>query len=211
MYGLRNPFPPFIDSLPQIVPTLGCSLEVWGAISSLINTMLSMVADDDPHTEVLNRLERRLKYAEQEAKVEELDDDSSPTDKMQQTRDIAELYRLAGLIYLNRGGRNTATSNLALQSVTVSAFTILDKLHTCQRTFPLFIVSCEARTDIQRATVLRLINTTRTRFPPTNIIRAHGYIERFWAIDELDVTQDTSYAEKMTAVLSSSDALPAFT
>lgn len=173
--------------------------------------MLSMVADDDPHTEVLNRLERRLKYAEQEIKIEELDDGSSPMDKMQQTRDIAELYRLAGLIYLNRAGRNTAISNLALQSVTESAFTILGKLHTCERTFPLFIVSCEARTDVQRATVLRLINTTRTRFAPTNIMRAHRYIERFWATDELDVGQDTSYAEKMTAVLSSRDALPAFT
>jgi hypothetical protein len=173
--------------------------------------MLNMEAGDDPHTEVLNRLERRLKYAEQEPKVEELDDDSSPMDKMQRTRDIAELYRLAGLIYLNRAGRNIASSNVALQCITKSAFTILDKLHTCERTFPLFIVSCEACTDVQRASVLRLINTTRTQFTPANIMRAHGYIERFWAIDELDLGQDMSYAEKMTAVLSSKDALPAFT
>ncbi|KAF2637690.1 hypothetical protein P280DRAFT_520824 [Massarina eburnea CBS 473.64] len=194
--------------MTNIVPTLGCSLEVWGTISSLINTMLNMQEDDDPHTEALNRLERRLKYAEQDIKVEELD--SNSLDKMQQTRDIAELYRLAALIYLNRAGYNTAISNPALQTITESAFAILDKLHTCERTFPLFIVSCEARTDVQRATVLRLMNTTRTRFAATNIMRVHGYVERFWALDELDVGRDTEYADKVTAVLSSREAIPVF-
>jgi hypothetical protein len=175
-----------------------------------MNTVLKMEEDDDPHTEVLNRLERRLKYVEQGIRVEELDDDSGSMEKMQQTCDIAELYRLAGLIYLNRAGRKMDISNSALQSVTESAFAILDKLHICERTFPLFIISCEARTDVQRATVLQLMNNTRTQFVPTNITRVHGYIERFWAMDELDVLQGTSYAEKMTAVLSCREAVPTF-
>lgn len=168
-----------------------------------------METDADPHTEVLNRLERKLRSAQQEVKVEELDE-TNLVGKVQQTRDVAELYRLAGLIYLDRAGRNAALNNSALQSVTESAFAVLEKLHTCERTFPLFIVSCEARTDIQRATVLRLMSNTSMRPAPTNIIRTHGYVERFWAADDLDVGQNTSYAEKMTAVLSSKDTLPAF-
>lgn len=49
----------------QIVPTFGCSLEVWSAISALVSTVLSIDATRDPHTEALAKLERRLKYAEQ--------------------------------------------------------------------------------------------------------------------------------------------------
>lgn len=193
----------------QILPTLGCSLEVLTAISTLINTVIVMETDDDPHTETLDRIERRLKYAQQEVQIEDLDD-TTLAEATRQIRSIAELYRLAGLIYLYRAGRKTSPSNSKLQSFVEAAFRILGAMQTCERTFPLFVVGCEARTDVQRAIVLQLLSTTQTRFTPSNILRVHNYIERFWAADELDFNQEIDYAEKVTAILSSSGALPAF-
>ncbi|CAI6341806.1 unnamed protein product [Periconia digitata] len=188
----------------SIVPTLGCSLEVWHAISTLMHILLNSMDDDEgPPPEALSKVERRLKYAKQVIKVEELD-------KIQQTLDIAELWRLAGLIYLHRAGYNATTASASLQALTESASAVLTRLYTCERTFPLFIVACEARTDVQRATVLSLIDVTRSFYTPTNITRVHRFIERFWALDDLDVGQETTYSEKLTAVMSTGYALPAF-
>ncbi|PVI01305.1 hypothetical protein DM02DRAFT_727946 [Periconia macrospinosa] len=195
----------------NIIPTLGCSLEVWGAIASSLNTVIHTMDGNDDQTEVLNKLERRLKHAQQVIKVEELYEyDPGSMEKAQQTHSIAELYRLAGLIYLYRVGYSATATHSSLQAAKTSAFVILERLYTCERTFPLFIVGCEARTDNQRATILRLINNTRAQFTPTLITRIHNYLERFWAADELDVAQHTGYDEKISAILSSGCALPAF-
>lgn len=194
----------------QILPTLGCSLQVLTAIASLVTTALEIERDNDPRTELLDKIERSLKYAQQEIKIEELDE-SGGAHAMQRLRDIAELYRLAGLIYLQRAGRKCRSSNAALQAATESAFKILNGLETCERTFPLFIVSCEARDETQKATVLRLLSTTQERYAPGNIFLVHDFIERFWATNELDVGQYIDYSHRMTIVLSSRDTLPAFT
>lgn len=192
-----------------IVSTLGCSLEILSAISALIDTVLEMETDDDPRSEDLDRLERRFKYSEQDIRVENLDGPHSD-DRIQKTRNVAELYRLAGLIYLHRAGRRTPLSNPVLQQLTEDAYRILETLETCERTFPLFIISCEARRDDRRAIILRLINATQNRFAPTNMLRVRSFIERFWAQEDLDVDQEIDYATKITAVLSTNNGLPAF-
>ncbi|KAF2470637.1 uncharacterized protein BDR25DRAFT_286748 [Lindgomyces ingoldianus] len=190
----------------RVVPTLGCSLEVLNSISSVIDTVLEMEIDNDPHVDELDKLERRLKFTKQEF-VE------SPDDVLEfnpQSPKIAELYRLAGLIYLHRAGRKTITVKHILQGLVEEAFTVLQALETCERSFPLFIVGCEARSDRRRAIVLGILKATQIQFAESNVLRVRAFIERFWAQDDLDPNQDIDYSSRVTAVLSRTDCLPVF-
>ena len=193
----------------QIVPTIGCSIEVLTAISHIVDTVLEKeVRDDLQSVEVVKKLERRLKYSQQ--KTEAWSDETS-SDTLKEMRHIAELYRMSGLIYLHRVTGGIGILNYQLQELVDDAFAILTKLRTCERTFPLFILGCEARDDVRRGAILRILRETEAEFAPGNIISVRQYLERFWAQEDLDVEQEVGYGEKITAVLSSSDSLPAFT
>jgi hypothetical protein len=165
--------------------------------------------DNDERTAILDKLERTLKYTRQMTRLENPEDPQSVED-FRQMQDVAELYRLGGLIYLHRAGRRCASSNQTLQKLVDDAFNILKRLDACERTFPLFIVSCEARTDTQRTIVLELIKRTRGCFKYNSMVRVRSFIERFWAQDDLDTEHDIDYASKLTAALSNVGTLPAF-
>ncbi|KAF2107249.1 fungal-specific transcription factor domain-containing protein [Lophiotrema nucula] len=191
-----------------IVPTLGCSLEVLNAIASIIDVVLEIEAGSDPDHEVFDRLERRLRYAKQDIRFEETDGPQS-TNTAAQASLVAELHRLAGMIYLHRAARQSLCTNPTLQRLVDDAFGVMEHLETCDRPLPLFVVGCEARRDDQRAIVLNLISRTQVRYL-MNIVRVRKFLERFWAQDDLDIDQSIDYAAKVTAVLSSSEMLPAF-
>ncbi|KAF2015183.1 hypothetical protein BU24DRAFT_424063 [Aaosphaeria arxii CBS 175.79] len=193
----------------QILPIGGCSMGVLMAISTTISEVMRAEIGSDIPLESLDKLERQLKYARQEIRVEDIDDVTRSAEATE-LRSTAELYRLAGLIYLERAGRKVSPSNARVQQYVNDAFSILDGLHVCGRTLPLFIISCEASTDSQKATILRLLSSTKHHYGPCNIVRVHNFIERFWAMNELDSDQDLGYTEKMTDVLSLGDSLPAF-
>ncbi|KAF2730490.1 hypothetical protein EJ04DRAFT_579818 [Polyplosphaeria fusca] len=193
-----------------IVPTIGCSLEVLSAISAILDTALDYFQPpSESLSNTFDKLERRLKFARQDLRINLLEDASSPHE-YQRVKDIAELYRLAGLVYLHRAGRGTATTSYALQTIIDEAFAIMQRLDTCNRTFPLFIISCEARTEAQRAVILGVVQRNAARPLSANTTRVWGFVERFWAQDDLDTEQEVDYAAKITAALSRTNSLPAF-
>lgn len=156
----------------------------------------------------IDSCERRLKYARQIVKLEDVDERRSGS-TAQRTEDIAELYRLGGIIYLHRAARRSPLWTQCLQRSTTSAFEIICRLDTCERTFPLFVIGCEARNDPQRASILRIIRNTQEQYVPSDMIRVREYLERFWAQDDLDVGQEIDFAAKVTAALSSTgEGLP---
>ena len=159
--------------------------------------------------DTIDKLERRLKFARQELDVEILDDIEHPTQE-QNLRGIAELYRLAGLIYLHRAAKKTPISHSGVTKFVKNAFEILERLDTCERGFPLFIIACEARTDTQRGEILRILANTQKVLKVGNIIRIQRLVERLWTQDDLDSENQLDYSLKVTAILSTSGALPAF-
>ena len=159
--------------------------------------------------DTIDKLERRLKFARQELDVEILGDTEHPTQE-QNLRGIAELYRLAGLIYLHRAAKKTPISHSGVTKFVKDAFEILERLKTCERGFPLFIVACEAQTDTQRGEILRILANTQKVLKVGNIIRIQRLVERLWAQDDLDSENQLDYSLKITAILSTSGALPAF-
>lgn len=192
-----------------ILGTFGCSLETLVTISQIFDVTLEIDSCSTVSTDTIDKLERRLKFARQELDVEILDDIEHPTQE-QNLRDIAELYRLAGLIYLHRAAKKTPISHSSVMKFVKDAYEILERLETCERGFPLFIVACEARTDTQRGEILRILANTQKVLKVGNIIRIQRLVERLWTQDDLDSENQLDYSLKVTAILSTSGALPAF-
>ncbi|OCK85742.1 hypothetical protein K432DRAFT_286227, partial [Lepidopterella palustris CBS 459.81] len=115
------------------------------------------------------------------------------------------------LIYLDRASKKTPVSIAAFAKTIHDAFAIILNLKTYERTFPLFIVACEARMDVQRLSTLRLLRQTQQQFGIGNILRLQRFIERLWAQEDLDAYREVNYSSKISAVLSSSNSLPSFT
>jgi hypothetical protein len=124
--------------------------------------------------------------------------------------DVAELYRLAALIYLLRCHEDIVDNSEDLSSYVASAFDVLSRLRVCERPFPLLITGCEAKTDKGRHIVLALISNTisETKVRSYNCVRA--VTESFWNLEDLDDGDKTPYISKMTTVISCSDIFPSF-
>ncbi|PSN61116.1 hypothetical protein BS50DRAFT_593044 [Corynespora cassiicola Philippines] len=195
----------------QIVPTLGCSLEIFHTITFITDAGLLIELDGSTFAESFDKLERRLKYAVQDFHVDTKNTTPWLERETDHVRDIAELYRLAALIYLHRIGRRALKSVYDIQPFMSSSLDILNRLETCERTLPLFVIGCEAQSGEARSVILRLIGSTELAFfQCSNMTRLRGFLERFWALDDLDDLEESSYSEKITAVLSSGQSLPPF-
>jgi hypothetical protein len=124
--------------------------------------------------------------------------------------DVAELYRLAALIYLIRCHEGMVDDSEALSSYVNDAFDVLSHFDICERPYPLIIVGCEAHSDSQRRLVLDLLANTEA----TTKVRSYTCIKRtveyFWNLQDLDEAGETPYINKMTSVISSNAFFPSF-
>ena len=189
--------------------TAGCSAEILETISKVCDNVLNF---NDPrfnsveHVEALDRLERRLKYATQHTEG----NDPQRIRQGESAVRIAELYRLAGLIYLYRGAQRLPSSASRLKSVVDAGFATAAQLEICDRAFPIFILGCEARCDEERLLILNLIRRTQESGTVGNIARARQLIEAAWTQDDLDTENKLDYTKKLEAVISMSIELPSF-
>lgn len=190
--------------------TSNCSLEILITLSQVFDLVMEGDENSVYPPETLDKLERRLKYAQQELRIDAIDDPDAGA-KAENLRNVAELYRLAALVYLHRAARKSPTWTPVLMEMVDKAFTIIADLQTCDRTFPLFIIACEARTDLRRDHILRILDSTRDQLGSGNSMRMREFIERFWAQEDLDTAQRIGYMPKLAAILSTSIVLPPFT
>ncbi|KAK2796339.1 hypothetical protein FQN51_009429 [Onygenales sp. PD_10] len=189
--------------------SLGGSLEIFDAISQLCDMVLD---PDDPtrHDEVfiqkLRSLELRFENIHQS-----VDETNGPLqfEQRKYAEQIAELYRLAGLIYLLRAGMKLPHSSMKCQTLIDKAFQILSQLDTCDRPFPLFIIACEARDDGRRSQILDLIRRSQDARFSGGLDCAQKSIEACWIQDDLHAGQvEIDCALKFTAVLSMHKFVP---
>jgi hypothetical protein len=124
---------------------------------------------------------------------------------------LAELYRLAGLIYLLRAVMALPSSSPEVAKYVDLAFGILEGLDTCERAFPLFIIACEARCDGRRRQILDLISRTQDHRYSGSLVCARRIVEAAWAQDDLHPERNIDCGLKFTAVISSYMSLPMFT
>jgi Fungal specific transcription factor domain len=119
-----------------------------------------------------------------------------------------ESFQLAVLIYLSRISGTAETHPETTQSRLDRAFAIFAEMEICVREFPLAILGCEARNDLERMTALDLIDRTQTKSPNRSYLGLRNLIQSLWAQDDL-AEEQLEYTRKLTAVFSASEVLPA--
>ncbi|KAL2825096.1 fungal-specific transcription factor domain-containing protein [Aspergillus cavernicola] len=124
--------------------------------------------------------------------------------------DIAELYRLAALIYLHRMSGPLPGASTDIRIYKKLAFDILSRLLTCERAFPLSIVGCEAETDEQRSLVLSIISKTQRESNIRSLACVERLVKTKWIQDDLDEADTLPYSCRLSLIISSSDFLPTF-
>jgi hypothetical protein len=123
-----------------------------------------------------------------------------------------EVYQVATLIYLARASQSPWEASTKLESLIDRAFTVPTQAHFCTHFFPLFVLSCEARTDEQRIAVLNLLARTETAVRARSLGAFQTQIQALWVQQDLHADGDliVNYLELMKAVISANSALPSF-
>ena len=127
---------------------------------------------------------------------------------------IAELYRLAALIYSERGCRRNIKSSVKVAHLVQNAFSILDGLQLCTAAWPLFIIGCEAETDSQRCVALELLERSANYRKSDNILWTKKLVKGIWKQDDLftysNVIKAAQPLLRYGSVVSASSQLPNF-
>ncbi|KAJ6438616.1 hypothetical protein O9K51_09210 [Purpureocillium lavendulum] len=120
-----------------------------------------------------------------------------------------ELFRLTGLVYLGRAAESILRHPTQLDNWISQAFNILAGLEVFRYPLPLLILGCEARTDEQRMMVLGIIDRTLENAPTVSITYVKSMVRFLWVHDDL-IDDNRGYLSKLSAAISSSQALPIF-
>ncbi|EGR47030.1 uncharacterized protein TRIREDRAFT_109410 [Trichoderma reesei QM6a] len=167
-----------------IVPILGCSLEL---LDLLCQTIDAVYEPDDPnlqsesHLKQIRSLEIRLKSLQQrQSSISPL----NTPDSNQETT-VAELYRLAAIIYLLRMAKGEPDNAKSVLQVVDQAYETLNRLEYCERPWPLFVVALEARSEEHRRDMLRVLGKSLEKRPLGPMALVNRMIPDAWTQQDL--------------------------
>ncbi|KAK5994195.1 Transcription factor iacI-like protein [Cladobotryum mycophilum] len=125
---------------------------------------------------------------------------------------IADLHRLAALIYLNRAVAKVSDIDFQHKRLVRDGIHILKRLGSCETTWPLFILACEAHEDEQRLAMLDVFSKTRQgqQQRSTHFYLMQQMVMAIWNQHDLHVESDVDYLTTLDAVISTAPFLPSF-
>ena len=125
---------------------------------------------------------------------------------------LAQLYRFAALIYMNRALAVISPSSFSHRRLVREGIWLLRSLASCETAWPLFILACEADTDELRLQILDILSATMEDLAQrsNHIPLVRHIIEAIWKQNDLDVDSSISYVEMLDAVISTAPYLPLF-
>lgn len=196
----------FVANVMKIMTMVGCSAEVLEAITSLCDyAHISPTEDANESLEAIDRLERKLRNAQQFVSRQEKQNDLGPEKGAVQ---LAELYRLSGLIYLYRACKKLSSSSPEVSDVVERSYVVLSNMDTGDRSFPLMVIGCEAQRDDQRLMVLNLLGRTHESHKFASLTFVQKFVEASWARDDLAFPKELDYVRKFDSIMSSHKVLP---
>uniref|UniRef100_A0A0B7KLS0 Uncharacterized protein n=3 Tax=Bionectria ochroleuca TaxID=29856 RepID=A0A0B7KLS0_BIOOC len=122
----------------------------------------------------------------------------------------SELCIIAIHIYFERIVKRLTGPSDVIDSWMMNAFSIIPKMTTSIRPFPLFIIGCEARTDARRASILNLFSRMGRKSKAAGMANAATLLKKVWALDDLDTEGYVDFGRKMHAVFGVYEFLPNF-
>ena len=125
---------------------------------------------------------------------------------------VSDLHRLASLIYTNHAVHRVSNSDIRHRRLVRAGILLLSTMGTCQNGWPLFVIGCEAQTDVERTTVLEVFGQTRKdRKQRSNHVHfIQHLVEAVWNQKDLDVENEISYTSILDAVISGVPFMPLF-
>ncbi|KAK3381160.1 fungal-specific transcription factor domain-containing protein [Podospora didyma] len=179
-----------------ILTSAGCSLELLCLMCQVTDAVLDR---DDPrhltpeHLGMIRNLELRLGRIQQIPRVVPYNPDHDEAIYGPQgtfASRLAELYRLASYIYLERMARCLPRSDEKVSSLVDQAMYILRGLGFCERPWPLFVVALEARNDEERMIVLNVLARSKNKKPLGNIPLVKRLIHSAWVQQDLQAGEE---------------------
>jgi len=159
----------------------------------------------EAHTRHLDSLELRLRCMQQHSQTPILN-----YREERRTERVAELYRLAGQVYLHRAARRTRVGFPPTKILIQEAFKILGLLDSCEGLWPLFILGMEAKSDEQRMIILEVYSRLLHTGDKGNVRSIKKMVEASWIQDDLSDEEEVDYSSKISALMSAHRALPTF-
>lgn len=193
--SFATPVPQFSDHAP---PVLGLLSEICDTILYPWDSQYHSVEYQD----YLKRLETRLETLQ--LSVPRIG--KAPQD----LTSVTDLFRLAGLIYLERAAKSFSGQSIKVEQWNNKAFAIIASIGRCRYPLPIFIIGCEARSDLRRQSILDLIEKTQEDPLVRNLNELGNLLRSFWVQDDLDVDGEVEYIRKINMVVSSCTAVPIF-
>lgn len=136
-------------------------------------------------------LEEKLRMLSQRLSPDEVTN-STPV-QIKDTSATAELYRLAGLLYLQRVVP-AAGDEVRRAAYLQQAFTALRTVQVATSPWPIFITACEARTEEERAQIFDVLERMDEVRNVGNVRVMHSIIETIWKQQDLWDSSDKSEA-----------------
>jgi len=161
------------------------------------------------HLDRLRRLELRLESLQQHTTriVEATSPQSTETDS--EEADLAELFRLAARVYLERVAKGS--SSRGIMEFRNQAFEILQRVPYCEKPWPIFIMATEACNDEERMVILDLLGRSREQRPLGTLQFIERLIHSAWVLQDLqDEPQGADLYGVYNAVISALKVPPSF-
>lgn len=178
---------PQANRLIQILTSWGCSLELLDILHEIFDNVFDRDSEQHKsleHNARLETLEQRLHRLsrDEQSDVSNLDGSSS------YDAQIAEIYRLAALLYLQRVARNSPRDTPHVIKLVAEAYKALEVMARCDRPWPLFVIALEASTEDERRLVLATIETLLKRKPLRKFMMLRIMIQQAWSQNDLAKT-----------------------
>jgi hypothetical protein len=162
------------------------------------------------HLKLLKSLEIRLQGLEQHhSGISSSEPDEAKDEKHQ--RQVAELYRLATLIYLLRIAKDDGRDAPGVTDAIDKAYRIIKQVDYCERPWPLFVIGLDANTEEQRLAVLTVIDRALDLQPLGPMALANRMIRDAWVQQDLCESGQMDYLPLYGRVISRNRVPPCFT
>ncbi len=201
----------------QILPSLGCSLEMLDLLCGIFDNVVSR--DDEQflspeHRARLRTLEQRLcTMTQRESIITDEESETNNEGRPSHAALVAESYRLAALIYLERVARNASHNVTKVTVLAENAFELLSRLESLERPWPLFVIALEAMDEEKRRLVLDVLDQgSEYRGKVGNMATLRMMVQAAWAQLDLAIGEERlNMLEVYNAVISANCIPPSFT
>ncbi|UKZ91513.1 uncharacterized protein TrAFT101_006490 [Trichoderma asperellum] len=176
-------------SVYEILTSWGCSLELLDILYEIFDNVFDRDSEQHKspeHNIRLKALEQRLHHLIQC----EHSDISNVGQVSSYNTQIAEFYRLAALLYLQRVARNSPRDAPHVIKLAADAYRALEVMARCDRPWPLFVIALEASTEDERRLVLVTIETLLERRPLRKWMTLRTMIQQAWS--QIDLAKANS-------------------